>query len=69
VSKKSRAIVTSVVATRSATVNDIMMGEADSEHFLFIQSRVKVSTPSFLTQHSSSESRPQILVINDSIFK
>jgi Fic family protein len=32
-SKKSRAIVDSVVAARSATVEDILMGEADSEPF------------------------------------
>ena len=69
VSKKSRAIVASVVATGSATVEDILMGEADSEPLLLTQSRVKVPTPPSLSQHPSSESRPQVLVINDSILK
>ena len=45
VSKKSRAIVDSVVAIGPATVEDILMGDADSEPFQFIQSCVKVPTP------------------------
>ena len=51
VSKKSRAIVTSVVVTRSATVEDTMMSEADSEPLLLIQSRAKTSTPPSPSQH------------------
>ena len=69
VSKKSRAIVASVVATGSATIEDTLMGEADSEPFLLTQSHVKVPTRPSLSQHPSSESRPQVLVINDSILK
>ena len=69
VSKKSRAIVASMVATRSTTVEDNLMGKADSEPLLLTQSRVKVPTPPSLSQHPSSESRPQVLVINDSILK
>lgn len=51
VSKKSRAIVTSVVVTRSATVEDTMMSEADSKPLLLIQSRAKISTPPSPSQH------------------
>ena len=69
VSKKSRAIVASVVAIGSTTVEDIMMGEADSEPLLLTQSCVKVQTPLSLSQHPFSESRPQVFVINDSILK
>ena len=35
VSRKSRAIADSVVVTRSATVEDTLMGEADSESLQF----------------------------------
>jgi hypothetical protein len=69
VSKKSRAIVDSVVATRSATAEDTLMGEDDSKSLQLTQSRVKVPIPPSLCQHFSSENRSQILVINDSILK
>ena len=68
-SKKSRAIVDSVVATGFATIENTLMCEADSEPLQLTQSRMKVRTPLSLSQHYSSESRPQVLVINDFIFK
>ena len=58
VSKKSKAIVDSVVATGSVTVEDTLMGEADNEPLQLTQSRVKVPAPPSLSQHPSSESRP-----------
>ena len=68
-SKKSRAIVALMVAIGSATVEDTLMGEADSEPLLLTQSRVKIPTPPSLAQYPSYESRSQVLVINDSIRK
>ena len=69
VSKKSRAVVASVFAIGSTTIEDTLMDETNSEPFLFAQSRLKVITPPSLSQHHFSDSRPQVLVINDSILK
>jgi hypothetical protein len=69
VSKKSRVIVDSVVVTKSVTVEDTLMGEANSESLQLTQSRVKVPIPPSLCQHLFSESRPEVLVINDFIIK
>ena len=69
VSKNSKTIVATVVVTRSATVEDTLMGKDDNETFLFTQSHVKVPTPPSQSQHHLYESKPQVFVINDSILK
>ena len=67
VSRKSRAFVDSVVATGFATVENTQMGEAHSEPLQLTQSRVKVPASPSLSQQHSSESIPQVFVINDFI--
>jgi len=62
-------IVDSDVAIGFDTVEDTLMGEADSEPLQLTQSRVKIPTPPSLCQYHYFKSRPQIILINDSILK